>query len=181
MRKHFLSFGIVLALIVIFFTTTAFTNALTVQAATQPHARACNEGYVYDGLTKSADSIAPVTPTFADYNGTNHVETDTFTATTSGTVTLTATAEETVSANVVLGSVAEKTGVSVSFSLTATVGNQTQLTVDRGKTGYAQYGVWRVVTTGHYYYRFSDCSIGDDQGYVTAYSPYRVGWRTWTA
>ena len=145
-----------------------------------PTVPACEEGWYYDNISIQGYPLAQVGPTYRDYNGTGNNETDTFTATTSGTISLSVSAEVSVNANVIIGSVQAKTGLSVTTSITATVGNQVQMTVPPHKAGYAAYGVFRVETTGHYYFRFMNCVIGTDDGYITTYSPWYVGWNTWT-
>jgi hypothetical protein len=43
---------------------------------------------------------------------------------------------------------------------------------------YAQYGVWRNVSYGHYIYYYSNCTY-HDYGNVHAYVPDGIGWNTW--
>jgi hypothetical protein len=82
-------------------------------------------------------------------------------------------------ASAIIAGVDATFGISVEASISTTIGNAMSITVPPYKTGYGQYGVWRKVTYGHYYYRLTNCSVGTDDGYITAYSPWYTGWNTW--
>ena len=145
-----------------------------------PRKIGCHEGYVYDNLSRQNNALAQVGPTYRNYNGTSSPATVTFTSSQSGTIGVTTSVGGSVDANVIVTGVSVTFGVSVSVSLTATTGTSISITVPAHQAGYGQFGVWRVVTTGHYYYRLPDCSIGYDYGTVTAYSPSYIGWNTYT-
>jgi hypothetical protein len=68
-------------------------------------------------------------------------------------------------------------GVTLSSSITATLGNSISTIIPPHKTVNAEYGVWRRKFTGTTHYQYSSCAVSSHA--VTAYGPYRVGWYIW--
>jgi hypothetical protein len=168
-----------LSLLSLVFTVNAY--AADANTGAKPHVVSCDAGWAYTDLTRYANTIATVGPTQSDYNGTGSAASATFSATTSGTISLSASSSAKVSAGVIITNVELTFGISVTTSLTATVGNSITISIPSHKTGYAAYGVWEVVTYGHYYYINSICQTTINDGYIDTYSPSYVGWRVWTA
>ena len=144
-----------------------------------PDYQACNPGWRYDNLTRYNNSLVPVGPGQSDYNGTGSNASATFSATASATINVTASGSVTVEGSVIVGSVKTTYGLTVSVAVTANLGNSFTITIPPYKTGNAQYGVWTVVTTGHYYYLDERCNNTWDDGYITTQSPLLVGWTSW--
>jgi hypothetical protein len=84
-----------------------------------------------------------------------------------------------IDASVIVASVNRTLGITVTASLSTSVGHGITLTVPAHQAGYAQYGVYRKVTTGRYYYVATYCAITNDRGTVTARSPWYPNWNTW--
>ncbi len=165
----------------VFLPNTAFAATEPAQSpkAVSPNYQVCDTGWVYDNITINPDLFAQVGPTQSDYNGTGSNATATFTSSVSGTVSLSVNTTATVNANVIVGSASAAVGVTLSTSLTTSIGNNFAITVPPYKTGNGAYGVREKSTTGHYYYRNQNCSIGSDDGYITAKSPWTFGWNAW--
>ncbi|QKW23974.1 hypothetical protein HUT16_37210 [Kitasatospora sp. NA04385] len=141
--------------------------------------RVCPYQDWYDGIVNQGKSIVPVGASQANYNGTSHDATSTFSAQVSGTVSYTVSASMSVSIGTIIADASATVGVSLSTSLTASLGNSTTVTASPGQTAHATYGVWRLQTYGTYHVIREDCS--SSVGGVTAYSPWYVGWNTWVS
>ncbi len=158
---------------------TSFAATTTIHRLQNPQVRGCIPGWVYTNVSILSEPIAPVGPTIKDYNGTNGTATETVISTISGTVTFTVNTSAKVNAGVIIANTEVTAGVSLSTSLTATIGNQWSFPVPAHKSGYAQYGIWEVVALGHYYYQTNTCGVSSDEGYIESTSPWYVGWNTW--
>ncbi|WP_104817844.1 hypothetical protein [Kitasatospora sp. MMS16-BH015] len=143
-----------------------------------PNVNHCNYEAWYDGISNQGRTLFGVGPTQANYNGTSHDATSTFSAQISGTVGMTINASVSADAGIVLARASASTGVSLSASLTASLGNSTTVTTSPGRTAYATYGVWRLQTYGTYHVNREDCSSTATG--LTAFSPWYVGWNTWS-
>lgn len=139
----------------------------------------CDPGWIYDSVSNQGRQIFQLGPTYGDYNGTGGTATVTLTATVGGTVSVGWSGGVSLDANVIVAGVRGSINGSVQVSLTAYVTNSISFGVPAYKTGYGQYGVWRQVAVGHYYYLMSNCTTGTDYGWPTTYSPWYVGWNTW--
>jgi hypothetical protein len=53
------------------------------------------------------------------------------------------------------------------------------VTANPGQTAFATYGVWRRRSLGTYVITNSNCTTTSAS--LTAWSPFFVGWNTWTA
>jgi hypothetical protein len=168
----------VLALSLTALTPAAFAASLS-QDTVSPRAQVCDEGWVFDSIVKIATILAQVGPTYRDYNGTSAMADMTLTSTVSGTVGVSTTIGAEANAGVIVANVKTSLSVNVSISITATVSNTFRISVPAHKAGYGNYGVFRIETSGHYYYRTSSCKASPDDGTITAYSPWYVGWNTW--
>lgn len=144
-----------------------------------PNSYYCDPEWIYENVSDKGRQMAPTTVVYGDYNGTPYNATATFTATTAGWVSLTTSIGGSVDASAIIAGVEVTLRVDVSVTLYASVGNAIAITVPPYKTGYGQHGVWRKVAYGHYYYLASNCTITNDKGYITSYSPWYVGWNTW--
>ncbi|GAA0391602.1 hypothetical protein Acor_18350 [Acrocarpospora corrugata] len=69
-------------------------------------------------------------------------------------------------------------GVNLSASLSVEIGNTIEVPTPPKKTANASYGVWRKKTSGNYVQIFSNCSE-KVRSSVTAWAPWKIGWRTW--
>jgi len=144
-----------------------------------PNSYYCDPSWIYDNVSDKGRQLIPTTVVYGDYNGTANNATASFSAITAGTVTLTSSIGGSVDASAIIAGVNYTFGISVSVSLYASVGNTISITVPPYKTGFGQHGVWRKIAYGHYYYLASNCHISTDDGYITSYSPWYVGWNTW--
>ena len=139
---------------------------------------ACDPGWRYTNVTRYANRMRYLSGPFAFQNDTPNKQSFTLTKSVTGTVGFTTSIGGGVAVDVIIAKVEAKTGlelhrsVSVSTTLSATV------TVDPHRTGHLGFGVWRVVTRGHYYYVGQTCHI-TDKGYITALTPLRKGFRAW--
>jgi hypothetical protein len=133
----------------------------------------------YSGIRDLGKAIQAVGSTQANYNGTQNNATSTFSAQASGTVTATVNASSTVDIGAIVADASATLGVSLSVSMTASLGNSTTVTVGPGKTAYATYGVWRKGTVGTYWKTLANCTTQKVTN-VTAWSPWYVGWNTWS-
>jgi hypothetical protein len=175
-RKTFLSFGIVLALVAVFFTTTAFTNAPTARAATQPHGRSCPQGWVDDSFTLIKSVNTPDGTPETIVNNTDQTITRTVSTTTTLSVSASVSYTQDVSETQVLVSEKESLGITVQGTITVARGESTVIPVGPHKT--VQYGDYIHTDTFayHEYYLHSDCSIGTDNGYQTLTGPTSKTW-----
>lgn len=174
------SIGLVLLGLSLAVVLTPSAFAASPKTITSPKVIGCGSAtYVYDHVSYKGLPLLQFGPTYRDYNGGTATAEMTLTATVGGTATLTVSTSVKVDASVILAGAEATVGTSLSYSVTANVSNQFKIYVPAHKAGYGAYGVFRVETTGHYYYRLSDCSVGTDYGTITAYSPDYVGWNTW--
>jgi hypothetical protein len=175
-RKNFLSFGIVLALFVMFFTTTAFTNAPTVRAATQPHKIACTPGWRTSGyvLTNTVD-IPDGTPGII-VNNTDQTVSRTVSTTTTASVSASVSYTQDVSETQVLISEKESLGITIQGSVTIVRGESTTFSVSPHKS--VRYGDYIRTDTFTYqeYYLDSACNVIQDNGYLTFTAPQYKIW-----
>lgn len=103
----------------------------------------------------------------------------TFTSTATGTVGVDLSVSATIDANAIVAGAQVTTSATLHTSLSITQSNSvTVKSVPPGTNVYAQYGVWRNVSKGHYVYYYSNCTT-HDYGYVYAYVPDGIGWNTW--
>ncbi len=177
MRKNFLSFGIVLALFVMFFTTTAFTNAPTVRAAIQPHKLACTPGWRTSGYTLTSTVDIPDGTPETIVNNTNQTITRTVSTTTTVSVSASVSYTQDVSETQVLISEKESLGITVQVTVTIARGESTAIPVGPHKS--VRYGDYIHADTFTYqeYYLDSGCNIVQDNGYLTFTAPTYKYWR----
>ncbi|GCE13690.1 hypothetical protein [Tengunoibacter tsumagoiensis] len=168
---------IVIGLVTLFPTTSA--HAASSPLGGIPQSNYCDPGWEYVIYSQQANTHIPVTPPYADYNGTPSNASAQLSASTTGTVSLSTTAGVTVDANAIFASLKASFSVTISLSVSTTIGNNININIPPYTTGYGQYGVWALTTTGHYYYRTSSCNITYDQGTITVYAPENPGWKTW--
>lgn len=167
-------------------TTFAAARPLSVGPVVRTHLHVvspdyyyCEPGWVYDSVSNQGRQMAQVFPTQADYNGTPYNETVTLSASTTATVGVTWSGGGSLDGGVIVAGVQVSINASVTISISVSGTNTVQMTVPPYKTGYGQYGVWRQVAYGHYYYLTQRCGVGTDYGWRTTYSPWYVGWNTW--
>jgi hypothetical protein len=133
-------------------------------------AQACRPGDHSYNVTSYADSHKGVGAGQSNYNGTSRKAIMTFTATVSGTVSLTHNATITVKAAKLIAGGELAAGVNLSASLTASLGNTVTVEAPPRTTINAVYGIWRKKTIGQY------AICGGSSQTVTAYTPWKVGW-----
>jgi hypothetical protein len=143
-----------------------------------PKGRICTAGWVYGYLSNQGTQLFQVGPTYRDYNGTSSTATVKLTAAVSGSISLILNPSAGIEASVVFGSVKASINYSIQWTLTASQGNEIDISVPAHKAGYGAYGVITQKVLGDYYYRGSNCSKSGDT-WVTSYSPWYVGWITW--
>ena len=102
----------------------------------------------------------------------------TVSATVTGTATATVSGNLEFSRDFVVANVKATYGINASLSLSTTLGNSFTFNVPAWKTGDAVYGVYRSYTTGREEWYTTNCVVTQYRN-VTAYSPYKVGWRVW--
>ena len=164
----------------VFFAGLSPTGSAHAASVVSPHRLGCGTpGWVYNNITDWGSDFVGVTPAYRSYNGTPSNATGTFTATTTATVTLTASIGTTVNANAIVAGISATFSISVSASISTSIGHSISITIPSHEAGYAQYGVSRLHTTGHYYFWQSDCTIGTDYGTISVYSPWYPTWNTW--
>lgn len=156
---------------------TAFA---TTGSSGSPQARVCNAGWRYDILSNDGKVLHQIGPTYQVDNDGPKAVTETLIAQVGGTVRVTASGGLSVDANVIVASVHSQLNITVSVSLTLTIGLKTSESVPAGQSGYARFGVFVQKTYGHYYYLQGDCNIGLDDGDITTWTPRSVGWEIWT-
>jgi hypothetical protein len=139
----------------------------------------CGAGWVYTDVTRYPKKMRVLMGPFAYENDSPNPQTFSLTKYVSGTVSFSASAEGSVSAGVIIAKVEAKFGVNVSLSKTVAATLSASMKVDPHRTGHLAFGVWRFVSTGHYYYLRENCTIGTDRGYIRTYSPWYVGFRAW--
>ncbi|MER5641292.1 hypothetical protein ABT095_30645 [Kitasatospora sp. NPDC002227] len=144
-----------------------------------PDSTFCHYDEWYSSVSNQGKTMQAVGATQADYNGTGSDATSTFSAQVSGTVTASISSSLSADANTVVADASMTMGASLSVSLTASLGNSTTVTAKPGQTAYAIYGVWRLRTYGTYNIQREDCSTSSAA--LTAWSPWYVGWQTWTS
>ncbi|MFC4121203.1 hypothetical protein [Nonomuraea zeae] len=133
-------------------------------------AAACRPGDVTYRVSTYSNSHKAVGPTQANHNGTNRAATSTFSATVSGTVSIAWNVSGSLKVDRLIAGAEVATGVNLSASLTASLGNSIAVPTPAHKTVVATYGVWRKKTKGIYHV----CGVGQKR--VTAWTPYFVGW-----
>lgn len=172
---------------------------LSPQASTRlhitPNGYQCDPGWIYDNVVDAGTEIYVVAPSpsgpfapdrpnsgpaYRAYNGTASNATVAFSATTTGTVSLAVSGTYSVDASAIVAGVNLSLGITVTTSISTTVGHTITITVPPRTAGYGQYAIYRKVTNGHYYYLMSNCAVGTDRGTLTARSPWMPDWNTWT-
>ena len=156
--------------------TLAIVQAPAAQAALE-HPMSCPADVYYGNIVKHGDVMSPVGAAQANYNGTHTTLLSRFTSQVTGTITFTATASVSVSGGVVDAAIAGTFGITTSLALTATIGNELSFSSTPRTTAHAQFGVWRLETTGTYPKVQRTCTTLNYA--TTAFSPHYVGWYTW--
>jgi hypothetical protein len=154
----------------------ALVQAPTAQAAVRRPMQ-CPPDIYYGNIVDHGDVMSPVGAAQANYNGTNSTQINRFSSQVSGTITFTATASVSVSGGVVDAAIQGTFGITTSLSLTATIGNEVTFNSAPRTTAHAEFGVWRLKTTGTYSKVQPTCTTLNYA--TTAYSPHYVGWYTW--
>jgi hypothetical protein len=149
----------------------------------------CVPNYIYDKLVDKGQAFSVVSPQ-ENINGSTSPTPDTFTATTSKTVTvtdqnnvissLTASAQIPLLASIT-SAVRTQINHSVAQAVTTSIGNSTNLTVPPGQTGYADYGVIVQVVNGHLYDQSNCEASNSDFGMDITYVPVASGWCSWVS
>ncbi|MFI7696908.1 hypothetical protein ACIBQ6_48110 [Nonomuraea sp. NPDC049655] len=146
------------------------TEIFRARAATSSPAMACRPGDVSYRVSTYSNSHKAVGPTQSNHNGTSRTATSTFTATVSGTVSVAWNVSGSLKVDRLIAGAEVATGVNLSASLTASLGNSISIPTPARKTTTATYGVWRKKTNGVYHV----CPQKPKN--VTAWTPWRVGW-----
>ncbi|MEU5867615.1 hypothetical protein ABZ815_41065 [Nonomuraea sp. NPDC047529] len=133
-------------------------------------AMACPPGEVSYRVSTYSNSHKAIGPTQSNHNSTSHAATSTFTATVSGTVSVSWNVSGSLKVDRLIAGAEVATGVNLSASLTASLGNTISIPTPARKTTTATYGVWRKKTNGIYHV------CGQKPKNVTAWTPWRVGW-----
>lgn len=131
---------------------------------------ACRPGDVSYRVTSYSNSHKAVGPTQSNHNGTSRTATSTFSATVSGTISIAWNVSGSLKVDRLVAGAEVATGVNLSASLTASLGNSIAVPTPARKTTTATYGVWRKKTKGSYHI----CPQKPRK--VTAWTPWRVGW-----
>ncbi|GAA3610622.1 hypothetical protein GCM10022419_114540 [Nonomuraea rosea] len=131
---------------------------------------ACRRGDVSYRVSTYSNSHKAVGPTQSNHNGTSRTATSTFTATISGTVSVSWNVSGSLKVDRLIAGAEVATGVNLTASMTASLGNSIAVPTPARKTTTATYGVWRKKTKGVYQV------CGQRPRNVTAWSPWRVGW-----
>ncbi len=135
----------------------------------------CQPQYVYDHI---ADQGRMLVVTDSEQAGNNSGRDATFTLTAERSTTVMVSADTGVEADLgaIVQGVRAHLNVSVSTSVTASIGNTTTITIPPGETGYGDYGVFVQLASGHLY----GPNCGQDYGaHVTSRIPIRAGWCVW--
>lgn len=145
--------------------------------------RFCQAGWVYDNITVLGYPLVQLGSIYENVNDTDSGETSTFTEANTRTVALVTSRGLLVSTSVVLASVTVSTSKSVVQAITTTSGNTVSFIVPAHKIAHAEYGVYEVEVSGHYYYRDQFCSTPFflDEGEVISWCPWYAGWHTWVS
>lgn len=128
-----------------------------------PNSYYCDPGWIYENISGQGRSMYALF-SHADYNGTPYNATAKFITSVTGTVSVTAGGGVNVDANVIVAGVKASINASVTVSISVSGTNEMDITVPPYKTGYGQYGVWRQVAYGHYYYLMSNSRSGQTTG-----------------
>ncbi|GIH28447.1 hypothetical protein Aph01nite_67570 [Acrocarpospora phusangensis] len=136
----------------------------------QSTAAVCKRGTHTFYVTRYSNNHKAVGPAQSNHNGTSSKATMTFTATVSGTVGFTHNATLTLQAGRVIAEGEVATGVNLSASLTASLGNSVTVTARPRSTVSAKYGVWRKKIIG----RYTICMVRSQV--ITGWTPWKVGW-----
>ena len=175
MRKRFLSFGIVLALLVMLFTTTAFANAPTARAATQPHRVGCIPGDGYVNVANWGVNLVHSSPKFGQSNPYSTSISKTWSASTTFSSTVSASGSVEANLNAIFAGVKATVNTGISFTISGTYSDSITVVIPPHQTRYAQYGLFQQVAYGDYQYVNSSCQV-TDLGYQESWSPWYVGW-----
>jgi len=154
----------------------ALLQAPAAQAAVE-RPMSCPGDIYYGNIVDYGNIMSPVGASQANFNGTNTTLANHFTSQVTGTVTFTATASVSVSGGVVDAAIQGTFGITTSLALTATIGNEITFDSAPRTTAHAEFGVWRLKTTGTYTKVQPQCTTLNYA--TTAYSPRYVGWYTW--
>lgn len=141
---------------------------------------ACSAGWKYRSTGRGADTHFKVGATQSNFNGTSGTASSTFSAKVSGTASVTVSGGANVGVSAKLASVQATYGLAVKASMTASLGNSITVSIPSKRTVNADYGAWRAYTTGFEEYYTANCAVTQRKS-VTMYSPYKIGWRTWTS
>ncbi len=146
----------------------------------------CNVQYHYDNVVNEGESQVVVDHE-QDYNGTSDYSDVTLTAEKSGTVEVSAEYKLTQKLgvsleDVITASVEEELGVSLTISVTTSIGNGYTYHLGPHKFIYGNYGVFVQIASGHLYSTNPQClSDESDWGTVLVYVPMGAGWCVWTS
>ncbi|GAA3152250.1 hypothetical protein [Nonomuraea roseoviolacea] len=147
------------------------TEIFPAKAAPPPMAMSCRPGDATYRVSAYSNSHKAVGPTQSNHNATSRTATSTFAATVSGTVSIAWNVSGSLKVDRLIAGAEVATGVNLSASLTASLGNSIAVPTPPRKTTTATYGVWRKKTNGIY-------QVCGQRGQrrVTAWTPWHVGW-----
>lgn len=140
--------------------------------------KTCKARAVYEPKARHGEQHEAVGVTQANHNGTSQLAQSTFVSEATGQVGVTVTGHLGLGVDAMIGRIEKHFHVSLSPTIMAKVGNMIMVPTPPKTTTYAEYGVYRLKTTGVSYTVNSDCSISD-KNKVTSYTPWRVGWNLW--
>jgi len=135
----------------------------------------CQPQYVYDHVTDQGQRLV-VTDHRQNGNNTGQDATTTLTAEKSATVTVSADAGVDADLGAIVEGVKVQLQVTVSKSVTASIGDSTTITIPDGKTGYGDYGVFVELASGHLY--SPNCGV-EYGSHVLSRTPIAEGWCVW--
>jgi hypothetical protein len=164
----------------------AFDSKRQVQSMGQSHTENATPGcdgygewgWFYDNLSpRKTQFVQGHSKTYGMNNTTSTEQHYTVTSSKTESIRLGTQGGVEVSVNLVVAKVGGKFGLDVSGSIDWSTTRSATITVPPHKNYVTAYGVFRVVTSGHYYYVDKWCDVTADKGTVTTYTPWYEGWR----
>lgn len=142
----------------------------------------CSSGWLYMPGAVETDGFLPVGGFHANYNGTEAPALVTFTSDASATLGAAVDGSVNVGIDGKIASASAAFGVNYQISMTASIGNQIQITVPPGQYGYGEFGIWSQYVKGeevHMQGIGPVCNVVERRS-AGLKAPYRAGWNTWT-
>ena len=172
LKKSLLAAAFLAALALSAVPTAAF-------ASTKPASVSCHASWVYSNVTNTGVDYYGLGPQFTQYNPYSYSITANWSVTVSASVSVSANAGVSADLSAIVAGVQVNVNSQVQFTVNVSGTIGVFVPISSHQRVYGQFSVERQKASGHLFYRNSDCSVSQDRGTVSSWTPWRATWHLW--